>query len=107
MEDLAPSPPLPQNRVNALANFETMDRAVMERIHSENQMSEMEEEETVSQRIERLGRERPKAFKTLWAEIGFVFTISMSQVLTVSSFFLLRVYPFASYQWAHFCFHIW
>ncbi|PGH34617.1 hypothetical protein GX50_02601 [[Emmonsia] crescens] len=31
--------------------------------------------------IERLGRERPAAFKNAWTEIAFVFSISMSQVL--------------------------
>lgn len=43
-------------------------------------------EEAPEVRIERLGRQRPEVFKSLWAEIGFVFSISMSQVLTVSSF---------------------
>jgi hypothetical protein len=50
----------------------------------EDRMSEAYDEESFEARIERLGRERPKAFKSLWAEVGFVFTISMSQVLTVS-----------------------
>ncbi|KAG4034300.1 hypothetical protein MFRU_003g02700 [Monilinia fructicola] len=39
-------------------------------------------EEAPEIRIERLGRQRPEVFKSLWAEIGFVFSISMSQVLT-------------------------
>lgn len=42
-------------------------------------------EEAPDVRMERLGRQRPEVFKSLWAEIGFVFSISMSQVLTVSS----------------------
>ncbi|EEH06915.1 drug resistance protein [Histoplasma capsulatum G186AR] len=38
--------------------------------------------ELLSERdIERLGRERPSAFKNAWTEIAFVFSISMSQVL--------------------------
>ena len=41
-------------------------------------------EESHEARIERLGRERPEQFKTLWAEIGFVVSIVMSQVMTVS-----------------------
>lgn len=45
---------------------------------------ETEEEESMAARIERLGRERPKAFDSLWAEAGFVLSVSMSQVLTVS-----------------------
>jgi hypothetical protein len=44
----------------------------------------MIDEETHEARIERLGRQRPEKFKTLWAEIGFVFSIVMSQVMTVS-----------------------
>lgn len=39
-------------------------------------------EESPEVRIEKLGRQRPEIFKSLWAEIGFVFSISMSQVLT-------------------------
>lgn len=40
-------------------------------------------EESAQARIERLGRERPKIFSSLWAEIGFVFSIIMSQILAV------------------------
>ena len=40
-------------------------------------------EELAEARLERLGRQRPEVFGSLWAEIGFVFSISMSQVLTV------------------------
>jgi hypothetical protein len=47
-----------------------------------------EEEESQAARIERLGRERPKEFKTIWAEIGFIFSIAMSQVLTVKAPYL-------------------
>ena len=41
-------------------------------------------EESQSARVERLGRERPPQFKSLLSECGFVFSIAMSQVLTVS-----------------------
>lgn len=41
-------------------------------------------EETTQARVERLGRERPDVFSSLWKEIGFIFSISMSQVLSVS-----------------------
>jgi hypothetical protein len=50
----------------------------------------MNDEETHEARIERLGRQRPEKFKTLWAEIGFVFSIVMSQVMTVSIRFQFR-----------------
>jgi hypothetical protein len=33
--------------------------------------------------IERLGRVRPECFKTQWAEIGFVLSICMAQILVV------------------------
>ncbi|KAL9620365.1 MAG: hypothetical protein Q9160_005065 [Pyrenula sp. 1 TL-2023] len=38
--------------------------------------------ESQQARIERLGRERPPIFTTLWSEIFFVFSITMSQFLT-------------------------
>ncbi|EXJ77637.1 hypothetical protein A1O3_09865 [Capronia epimyces CBS 606.96] len=40
------------------------------------------DEESLDDRIERLGRERPSCFKTIWSEIAFVFSIVMSQILT-------------------------
>jgi len=43
----------------------------------------LEIEETIEACLERLGRMRPEKFKSLWAEIGFCFSIVMSQVLTV------------------------
>jgi hypothetical protein len=39
-------------------------------------------EESVAARIERLGRERPSVFTNFWSEVAFVFSISMSQLLT-------------------------
>jgi MFS family permease len=39
-------------------------------------------EETLEAKIERLGRARPPAFKSIWSEIAFVFSICMSQLLT-------------------------
>lgn len=41
-------------------------------------------EESNEARLERLGRQRPESFHSIWSEIGFVFSISMSQVLSVS-----------------------
>jgi len=41
-------------------------------------------EESIESRLERLGRQRPEVFESIWAEIGFVFSVSMSQVLSVS-----------------------
>lgn len=39
-------------------------------------------EESMEARLERLGRERPPAFKTAFAEVMFCFSILMSQILT-------------------------
>ncbi|KAJ9668529.1 hypothetical protein H2201_001170 [Coniosporium apollinis] len=47
-----------------------------------NPIPEVDEFETPEARIERLGRQRPEKFKSLWAEAGFVFSVVMSQVLT-------------------------
>jgi len=43
-------------------------------------------EESPEARLERLGRQRPEVFKSIYAEIGFVFSISMSQIFSVSAF---------------------
>jgi MFS family permease len=43
---------------------------------------ENNEEESLEARIERLGRERPAGFPTLWAELAFVFSVLMSQIMT-------------------------
>jgi hypothetical protein len=40
-------------------------------------------EESLEAKIKRLGRERPKVFQSLWQEIGFVFSMAMSQILGV------------------------
>lgn len=40
-------------------------------------------------RLERLGRQRPERFKSIWAEMGFVYAIVMSQVLTVGDLEIL------------------
>ncbi|KAK0257896.1 hypothetical protein LTS09_007089 [Friedmanniomyces endolithicus] len=40
------------------------------------------EAESEAARIERLGRQRPEVLDSLWKEVGFVFSIAMSQLLT-------------------------
>jgi len=40
-------------------------------------------DESNAARVERLGRQRPEAFASIWSEVGFVFSIAMSQVLSV------------------------
>ena len=44
------------------------------------------ESESIDARIERLGRDRPEKFKSIWAELGFCFSICMSQILAVSTY---------------------
>lgn len=49
-------------------------------------------EESEEARIERLGRQRPERLASIWTELGFVFSITMAQVLTeyfVSGFVVL------------------
>lgn len=49
-------------------------------------------EEPEEARIERLGRQRPERLASIWTELGFVFSITMAQVLTeyfVSGFVVL------------------
>ncbi|EKG19418.1 Major facilitator superfamily [Macrophomina phaseolina MS6] len=40
------------------------------------------EGESEKARLERLGRQRPEKFSSIWAEIGFVYSVAMSQALT-------------------------
>jgi hypothetical protein len=49
-------------------------------------------EESLEARLERLGRQRPDVFPNIWAEVGFVFSISMSQVLSVSTAYSNLIY---------------
>ncbi|GAB7325479.1 hypothetical protein MBLNU13_g09493t1 [Cladosporium sp. NU13] len=51
-----------------------------------------QEEESEKARIERLGRQRPEKLDSAWKEFGFVFSVTMSQLLTeywVSGFVVL------------------
>ncbi|KAG0648448.1 Drug resistance [Hyphodiscus hymeniophilus] len=43
-------------------------------------------EESLEARLERIGRQRPSVFASIWSEMGFIFAICMSQVL--SEFFV-------------------
>ena len=45
----------------------------------------IDEGESEGERIERIGRQRPKVFKSLWAEIGFCYSIVASELMCVSS----------------------
>ena len=53
---------------------------------------ESEPIETEEERIERLGRQKPDIFPSLWSEVGFCFSVCMSQILSeyfVSGFTVL------------------
>jgi hypothetical protein len=45
-------------------------------------------EASESHRLEQLGRERPKCFATWYSELGFCFSVVMSQILSVSRMLL-------------------
>lgn len=45
----------------------------------------IELDESTEARIERLGRERPSCFSSIWAESAFCFSVLMSQILTVGN----------------------
>lgn len=49
-----------------------------------NNKNEIPVEESMEARLERLGRQRPEIFPSLLAEIGFIFSVCMSQVFGVS-----------------------
>ena len=77
-------PPLPP-RDRSLSALASQDHAVANTpsTHAEEKNTfEPPTEESLQARIERLGRERPSTFRTLWSEISFVFSITMSQLLT-------------------------
>ncbi len=42
-----------------------------------------DQEELLEEKIKKAGQERPKVLRSLWHEIGFTFSIAMSQILTV------------------------
>lgn len=44
--------------------------------------AEAEDDRSIQARVERLGRERPLVFRSIWAEIAFVFSICTSQIIT-------------------------
>ncbi|OAL21066.1 hypothetical protein AYO22_08350 [Fonsecaea multimorphosa] len=54
-----------------------MDLSVGEEVRTEPDV-----DESIDARIERLGRERPPAFGSMWSEVAFVFSIIMSQIIT-------------------------
>lgn len=61
---------------------------------------EAEPTESPEARIERLGRQRPENFPSLWAEIGFCYAVVMSQVLSVGNLklFVYQVPALMYYQ---------
>lgn len=87
----------------ANTNTPTVDDIVFVAHQISGAGSEVDDEETPQARVERLGRERPGKFKTIWAEIGFVFSIAMSQVLTVR---LDKTFPFVSSSFSLFTYFI-
>ena len=54
----------------------------------EGQSQQHESRESDRARIERLGREKPEVFKSLWAEVGFCYSILASQFMAVSDSYI-------------------
>jgi hypothetical protein len=69
---------------SAPANAEREEQRATTQNGEDNAQARDDLEESQEARIERLGRQRPEIFHSRWAEYGFVFSISMSQVLSVS-----------------------
>ncbi|KAI4738622.1 putative MFS multidrug transporter [Aureobasidium sp. EXF-12298] len=65
-----------------VSNLDISSATIDQQRPDETELQQNLEGESLDMRIERLGRARPPAFKTIWAEIGFVFSITMSQFLT-------------------------
>lgn len=83
--------PCPPKQTNDGQSYETDRNGSLQHNKSNNQQN-LEEEEPLQARIERLGRQRPAIFTSIWREASFVFSISMSQLMTdffVSGFTVL------------------
>lgn len=63
---------------NSFVGHEPVDFTEIEKVATQPDV----EGESLDDKIRRLGRERPPAFKTRWAELGFVFSVIMSQIVT-------------------------
>jgi hypothetical protein len=72
------------SRSSAPANAGREEQRATTRNDEDGAQAREDLEESQEARIERLGRQRPEIFHSRWAEYGFVFSISMSQVLSVS-----------------------
>ncbi|KAM0719034.1 hypothetical protein Q7P37_004939 [Cladosporium fusiforme] len=84
-------PSTPPSRPTSIAEVHTTDEDGPEKPAHVKAAVPLDEE-PLQARIERLGRERPAVFTSVWREAGFVFSISMSQLMTdffVSGFTVL------------------
>ncbi len=71
---------IPSASFQSPATKETVSQDQQSNNHNQNDVEESE-----GDRIERLGRERPQIFKSLWAEIGFCYSVLASQIMAVSN----------------------
>lgn len=46
--------------------------------------------------VEKLGRQRPEVFKSIWAELGFGFSVFCSMLMAVSSIFIIVVLSYTT-----------
>ncbi|EXJ86185.1 hypothetical protein A1O1_06555 [Capronia coronata CBS 617.96] len=76
------SSPLPDIEIQS-SRTSSADSTAPEPVPMEKIATQLfDDDEPLDVRIQRLGRERPPAFKTAWSEVAFVFSIVMSQILT-------------------------
>lgn len=54
------------------------------RLGHQNDQANLENSETPQTRIEELGRQRPERFRCVLEEVGFCYSVVMSQLLTAS-----------------------
>ena len=54
----------------------------------EDQSQQHDNRESDRARVERMGREKPEMFKSLWAEVGFCYSILASQFMAVSDSYI-------------------
>ncbi|KHJ31090.1 putative mfs multidrug transporter [Erysiphe necator] len=72
------NPPEDQGRIK----HDSFDLRINQDLGQKTTYSQSEFEESLKSRLKRLGSQRPEVFSSIWAEIGFIFSISMSQILT-------------------------
>ncbi|RKF64435.1 Drug resistance protein [Erysiphe neolycopersici] len=77
-----PSDDFPEDRDGRIERVDSFKLRVKKDLDQKSTDLKSGFEESLETRLRRLGSQRPEVFSSLWAEIGFIFSISMSQILT-------------------------